>query len=241
MKAIVLAAGVGNRLKGVLDDVPKPMAKIGGKPILQHNIEWLKNSGVTDIYINLHHLPDIITGYFGDGSGFGIRITYSPEKNLLGTAGAVKKIARDYWKNAINEPFLVVYGDNVVSDFDLDRVTDFHKTRRGIGTICLYNKPEEVSKSGVVVLDEGGRIVRFVEKPLAGEIISTLVNTGVYVLEPPILEYIPENRPCDFGKDVFTAVLNAGKALHGLVLNTKLIAIDTPELFEKAVTPGVRK
>jgi NDP-sugar pyrophosphorylase family protein len=241
MKAVVLAAGVGNRLSGILNDIPKPMVQIGDKPILQHNIEWLRDSGVKDIYINLHHLPDVITGYFGDGLGFGVRITYSQEKDLLGTAGAVRKIATDYWDSTTDEPFLVVYGDNLVSDFDLDRITGYHKTKRGIGTLCLYNKPEEVSKSGVVVLDTKCRIERFVEKPSAGEIVSTLVNTGVYVFVPSINEYIPENRPCDFGKDVFPAVLIAGQALYGLVLNTKMIVIDTPELFKKVITSEVRK
>lgn len=235
MKAVVLAAGKGQRLKGVLDNVPKPMAKIAGKPILQHNLEWLRNSGITDIYVNLHHLSDCITRHFGDGSGWGVRITYSYEPQLLGTAGAVKKIAREFWKDKPDESFLVIYGDNLVSDFDLRRIIQFHSRKKGIATICLYRKPEEVSKSGVVTLDENCKITKFVEKPLAGRVASDLVNTGIYCLEPAILNYIPENSSCDFGKDVFGKVLNAGENLFGLVLDAELIAIDTPQLFEKLV------
>ena len=235
MKAVVLAAGKGQRLKGLLDNIPKPMAQIAGKPILQHNIEWLKNAGITDIYINLHHLPEMITRHFGDGSGWGIKITYSREPDLLGTAGAVKKIAGEYWKDNAVEPFLVVYGDNLVSDFDIARILSFHKQKNGIGTVCLYHKPEEVAKSGVAVIDEFCRIVKFVEKPVAGEIQGDLVNTGIYVLAPAVLKYIPANCCCDFAKDVFNQVLDVGEPLYGLVLKANLIAIDTPQLFHKLV------
>ena len=238
MKAVLLAAGIASRLKGIVDDIPKPMVPVAGKPILQHNIEWLKKFGVTDIYINLHHLPDCITRHFDDGSDRGVLIKYSYEPNLLGTAGAVKKIASDYWQDNLNEPFLVIYGDNLVSDFDLCRIISFHNRNRGIGTICLYRKPDEVAKSGVAVLDEHCRIIKFVEKPAPGEISGDLVNTGIYVLSPAILKYISDG-PCDFAKDVFSKVLDAGEPLYGLVLKANLIAIDTPGLFKKLVASEV--
>ncbi|MFH1371004.1 MAG: nucleotidyltransferase family protein [Planctomycetota bacterium] len=241
MKAVVLAAGKGQRLKGFIDNVPKPMVEIAGKPILRHNIEWLKSFGVTDIYINLHHLPVVITRHFGDGVGEGMRIKYSYEPNLLGTAGAVKKIASEFWQDKSDEPFLVIYGDNLVSDFDLNRIIIFHKQKQGTGTICLYRKPEEVAKSGVAVLDKNDRIVKFIEKPSMDEIPGDLVNTGIYCLEPAILKYIPENSPCDFGKDVFGRAIDDGAALYGLVFNANLVAIDTPQLFQKLVAPGAGK
>ncbi len=241
MKAVVLAAGKGERLKGLLDNIPKPMAQIAGKPILQHNIEWLKKSGVTDIYINLHHLPEVITSHFGDGADFGVAITYSREKTLLGTAGAVKKIASDYWKENSRESFLVVYGDNLLSEFDLERIIKFHSEKQGIGTICLYHKPEEVHKSGVALLDKNSRIICFVEKPASNQVTSDLVNTGIYVLEPKILKYIPKDTCCDFGKDVFGKVLDAGESLYGFLMDANLIAIDTPQLFEKIIASGNSK
>jgi len=240
MKAIILAAGKGQRLKGILDDIPKPMARIAGKPILEHNLEWLKSFGITDIYINLHHLPDVIISHFADGARLGLQITYSYEQDLLGTAGAVKKIAREFWGNNPAEPFLVVYGDNLVTDFDLGRVIRFHNEKQGIATMCLYRKPEEVSKSGVAVLDKDCRITRFVEKPSSGQIAGDLVNTGIYVLDPVILKYIPDGC-CDFGKDVFGKVLDSGQSLFGIVLNANLIAIDTPQLYEKHSVLGACK
>jgi NDP-sugar pyrophosphorylase family protein len=241
MKAIVLAAGKGERLKGILNNIPKPMAEIGGKPILQHNIEWLKKFGVNDIYVNLHHLPDCIKGHFGDGRGLDVKITYSHEQQLLGTAGAVKKIAREFWNGKNDEPFLVIYGDNLVSDFDLARIMAFHRQKQGIGMVCLCRKPEEVLKSGVALLDEDDRIVKFIEKPSAGQIISDLVNTGIYVFEPRVLGYITGDCCCDFGKDVFEKVINAHEKLFGLVLNARLFAIDTPVLYKKVVDSGARK
>ncbi|MBN2021097.1 MAG: nucleotidyltransferase family protein [Sedimentisphaerales bacterium] len=240
MKAILLAAGKAERLKGVLDCLPKPMVQIAGKPILEHNIEWLRSYGVTDVYINLHHLPEVIKRYFSNGIDRGVKITYSYEPALLGTAGAVKKIAHDCWNDNPFEPFIVVYGDNLVSDFNLNRIIQFHKRKKGIATICLYHRPEEVSKSGVAVLDEDHRIIAFVEKPSAGQIAGDLVNTGIYILEANILQYIPAGC-CDFGKDVFGRVLDSGESLYGIVLNANLVAIDTPQLYERVVDSGVLK
>lgn len=240
MKAVLLAAGIAQRLKGVVDNIPKPMVQIAGKPILQHNLKWLKKFGITDIYINIHHLPDVITSHFGDGTKWGVRITYSREQQLLGTAGAVKKIARDFWKDGPVEPFLVVYGDNLVTDFDLNRIIQFHNRKKGIAAICLYHKPEEVSKSGVAVLDQNCRITAFIEKPSAGQIAINLVNTGIYVLDPAILKYIPDGY-CDFGKDIFGRVLDADESLFGIVLKANLVAIDTPQLYEKLIVSGGRK
>lgn len=234
MKAIVLAAGRGQRLKGVIDKVPKPMLKIGHKPVLEQNIEWLRSFDVRDIYINLHHLPDVIRDYFGSGSGWDVKIRYSYEQTLLGTAGAVEKIASEQWPDDLSEPFIVVYGDNLLSDFNLDEIINFHKVKNGIGAICLYRN-DEVAQSGIAVIDSENKIVKFVEKPGPGETVSNLVNAGIYVFEPAILKYIPGNSFSDFGKDVFHKVIRAGENLYGIVLEGNLIAIDTPELLEKAM------
>lgn len=237
MKAIILAAGKGERLKGVIDNIPKPMIKVSGKAILEHNIEWLAGFGVRDIYINLHYLPDIIRGYFGNGDRWNIRITYSYEHQILGTAGAVRKIADDYWYNN-EEAFVIVYGDNLLSDFDLEQIVNFHKTKKGIGTICLYYK-DDVSQGGIAVMDKKNRIIKFIEKPDPDQVISNLVNTGIYIFEPGILEYIPKNCPYDFGKDLFHKVIKSDENLYGLVQNANLIAIDTPELLKKTIAKKV--
>jgi NDP-sugar pyrophosphorylase family protein len=233
MKAVLLAAGRGERIRDVVDTVPKPMIEISGKPILQQNVEWLVRFAVTDLYINLHHLPDVIEGHFGDGSKWDANIRYSYEERLLGTAGATRKIADDYW-GAVDKPFLVVYGDNLLSEFDLTAVLDFHQANRGIGTMCLYHR-DDVSQSGIAVLDESRRITRFIEKPGPAEAISHWVNAGIYVLEPEILKYIPEGQPYDFGRDVFPNVLAVGETLFGMVSDAHLIAVDTPELLTNAM------
>ena len=235
MKAVILAAGVGQRLSGLLDNIPKPMAQVAGKPILQHNIEWLRSFGVTDIYINLHHLPNVITHRFGDGAGWKVNITYSHEKTLLGTAGAVKKIARECWNNTLTDSFLVIYGDNLLSNFDLNQIISFHNRKAGLAMICLYRNPQQLAKSGVAVIDENCRIIKFVEKPSPGQISGDLINTGIYVLSPAILDYIPQDHCCDFAKDVFTKALDDNNSLYGMVSKSDLVAIDTPQLFKKHV------
>jgi NDP-sugar pyrophosphorylase family protein len=233
MKAIVLAAGKGERIRGVVSGVPKPMIAINGKPILQQNVEWLARFGVTDLYVNLHHLPDVIRDHFGDGRDWGVRITYSYEETLLGTAGAVRKIADDYW-GSVTEPFLVVYGDNLLAEFDLQAVLDFHHAKRGDGTVCFHWK-DDVSQSGIAEVDEDGRILRFIEKPRPDQVVDHWVNAGIYVLEPDVLQHVPLGRACDFAKDVFPAMLERERTLYGIRIDAPLVAVDTPDMLAKAM------
>jgi NDP-sugar pyrophosphorylase family protein len=121
MKAIILAAGKCKRLKGTVDNIPKPMIRIKGEPILEHNVEWLKRFGIKEIYINLHHFPDAIKNYFGDGKKMGVKIRYSYEPKLLGTAGGVRRIIDKYWNSEDTDTFLVIYGDNFL-DFNLNKI-----------------------------------------------------------------------------------------------------------------------
>lgn len=233
MRAIVLAAGKGERLKGITMSLPKPMIKVNGKPIIEHTIEWLKSYGIEEIYINLHHIPQKIVKHFGNGSKFGVRITYSFENELLGTAGAVKKIADEYFIQLRSElePFLVVYGDNLY-DYSLLEIINFHKIKKGIATIALYEK-EDVSQSGIVLLDNDSKIMTFIEKPK--QAISNLVNTGTYILEPSVLNYIPPNKMVDFGKDVFPEMIRKKESIYGLIVKGNLIAIDTLDLLRKVI------
>lgn len=236
MKAILLAAGKGERLRSILKTIPKPMVKVYGKPILEHNIEWLKSYGITDLYINLHFLPEKIRNYFNNGRKWGVKINYSYEPELLGTAGAVKKIARELWgwesKNFSSDmgTFLVVYGDNLLK-YNLKEIIDFHFQKKGIATIVLYEK-DDVSQSGIAVLSDKGRIIKFIEKPKAEDAISNLVNTGIYVLNSEILSYIPDEGFTDFGNDIFPAIIKGRGDLYGFISKGSLIAIDTPELYK---------
>jgi len=231
MKAIILAAGKGERLRGILNNIPKPMVEINGKPILEHNILLLKRYGITDIYINLHHQPDVIRKHFGNGEKYGVNIKYSYEETLLGTAGAVRKIADDYWNR--KEFFILLYGDNLYQ-YDLQEIINFHMRKKGIATIAVYEK-DSVSQSGIVVLDKDNRILKFREKPKPEEVISNLVNTGIYILEPDVLTYILPGKTLDFGKDVFPELIEKGEDIFGVMIRGNLIAIDTPELLKEAL------
>jgi mannose-1-phosphate guanylyltransferase/phosphomannomutase len=234
MKAIVLAAGKGERIRSVIDGIPKPMVPLDGQPILESNILWLKKHGVTDLYMNLHYAPEKIKEYFGGGEQWGVNITYSYEETLLGTAGAARKIADDLWDKP--ERFLLIYGDSRY-EYDLDEIIRFHLAKQGVATIAIYRK-DEVATSGIVLLDDDNRVTEFIEKPRPHEEISNLVNTGIYVLEPEILDYIPPGQSLDFGKDVFPSMVSANEKIFGIIVEGKLTAIDTPALYEQAVTPG---
>jgi len=231
MKAIILAAGKGERLRGTLNNIPKPMVKINGKPILEHNILLLERYGITDIYINLHHQPNVIREHFGDGKKYGVNIKYSYEETLLGTAGAVRKIADEYWNR--KECFILLYGDNLYQ-YDLREIINFHMRKKSIATIAVYEK-DNVSQSGIVVLDKDNKILKFIEKPKPEELVSNLVNTGIYVLHPKVLNYIPLGKILDFGKDVFPEMIQKGENVFGLIVAGNLIAIDTPELLKEAL------
>ena len=234
MKAIILAAGKGERLYEITRNTPKPMVRIGGKPVLEQNIEWLLSYGIKDIYINLHHLSDDIRNYFRDGSDWGIKITYSYEPELLGTAGAVRKIADECWGgNTKNQPFLVIYGDNLF-EYDLQEIINFHRRKKGVATIALYEK-DDVSQVGIALLNKEGRVTKFVEKPGPEEIFSHLVNTGIYVLEAKVLDYIPSGKTVDFGRDLFPEMLKHSETIFGIIVTGKLTAIDTPELLKEAL------
>ena len=253
MRAIVLAAGKGERLKEITFTIPKPMIKIMGKPVLEHNINWLNRYGIKDIYINLHHLPDVIKDYFKDGSKWGLNITYSYEPELIGTAGAVKKIIEEYWQLQVNNisssitykklddskkhnmksAFLVIYGDNLF-EYDLKKIIDFHNRKKGVATIAVYEK-DDVSQSGIVLLGRDDRILRFIEKPNPEEGISHLVNTGLYVLEPEVLKYIPSDKKVDFGKDIFPEMIQNGENIFGVIVKGDLTAIDTPGLLKETL------
>jgi NDP-sugar pyrophosphorylase family protein len=200
------------------------MVPVNGKPIVEHNIEWLGKFGIQEIILNLHHLPTVITDYFGDGSRWGIKITYSFEKNSLGTAGGVKNVA-----NFFDGPFLVWYGDNL-STCDLEKFTNFHLEKGGMASIALFHR-ENVLASGIVGLDDQDRIIRFLEKPRPEQVFSHWVNAGILVLEPSVLDSIPIKGAPDFSKDIFPALIDSGRNLYGYRMSPseKLWWIDTPE------------
>lgn len=227
MKAMVLAAGVGSRLGHITADIPKPMAPVGGKPVMEHIINLLRLYGIRDIIANLHYLPEKIMDHFGDGSGHGIRLTYSVEETLLGTAGGVKN---NQW--FLDETFLVISGD-ALTDINLASFLNFHREKKALATIAL-KEVADVEQFGVVITDETGRIRSFQEKPKKEEALSNLVNTGIYIFEPEIFDLIPERQFYDFGRNLFPLLVEKGMPFYGYPMEGYWCDIGTVDTYEKA-------
>lgn len=231
MKAMILAAGQGTRLRPLTDRIPKPMVLVAGKPILEHNLELIAHHGVHEVVINLHHQPHIITEYFEKGSRWDVDITYSFEPELLGTAGAVKRVQEQF-----DSTFLVLYGDNLTT-CDLSQLVAFHRAKGGIATIALHYR-DNPSASGIADLNEQDRITRFVERPKPDQLFSHWVSAGILVLEPEMLDAIPDGTASDFGGDLFPSLLARGEAIYGyrMSLGEDLWWIDTPEDLHRVKT-----
>lgn len=227
-KAMILAAGGGTRLRPLTESIPKCMVPLGGKPLLEHTIEWLRQHGVIELVVNLCHLPDVVMNHFGDGSQWGVHITYSLERKPLGTAGGVRNVA-DFF----DDPFFVWYGDNL-STCDVTRLYAFHHAKGGVATIALHYR-EDPTASGIVGLDENDRITRFLEKPRPDQVFSHWVSAGILVLEPQVIEAIPSEEASDFGRDVFPALVAQGDSLYGYRMSPGegLWWIDTPEDLQR--------
>jgi len=228
MKAFILAAGLGTRLRSLGLEVPKVMVPIGGKPLLEHHLELFKRQGIRELIVNVHHLPEQITKYFGDGTRFGVKITYSQEPELLGTAGAVKKMEQELRDGA----FIVFYGDNLVR-VDFKPLVVFHQARHAMATVALFASPEPWT-GGVVEMDLNGRVVRFVEKPDPKQVSTNLISAGIFVVEPQVLSVIPAGRFYDFGKDVFPKLLTEGQPVYAMKPEAYIQDIGTPERLAKA-------
>lgn len=232
MKAMVLAAGAGTRLRPLTDAIPKPMLPIGGEPLLVHLLRWLKRYGVGDVALNLHHLPEVIQEALGDGSRLGLNLIYSFEPELLGTAGAVKKLEAFF-----DQPFVVVYGD-LLLDGDLAALIDYHRSRRALVTLGLKHTDDPQSQ-GMIACDSAGRVLRFVEKPARWDEVQRTANAGVYIVEPSVLQYIPADRPSDWGHDMFPLLIAQGVPLYAQLLEGTVIDIGTPAVYEQIKERGL--
>jgi mannose-1-phosphate guanylyltransferase len=229
VKAMILAGGLSTRLYPLTKQVPKPLVPVAGVPNAALLLRYLREYGFDEIAINVHYLADAIVAALGDGSRYGVRLHYSHEAELLGSAGGVKKIESFFGA----EPFVVI-GCDEVTDMPLDRIVRFHRERDAIATIGL-TECDEVDQYGVVVLGERGKIVGFQEKPAKGTELSKLANTGVYVFSPAIFERIPPHEFYDFGKQVFPALQAAGEAFYGYDAGGAYWAdIGTPNEYRRA-------
>ncbi|MBO9531541.1 MAG: NDP-sugar synthase [Solirubrobacteraceae bacterium] len=195
MKAMVLAAGLGTRLRPLTYELPKPMVPVVDRPVMAHIVDLLKSQGITDVIANLHYFPDTIRDYFGD------EITYRYEPELLGTAGGVRN-CRDFFGD---EPFLVISGD-ALTDLDVGALRATHDRLGGVATLTVKQVPD-TREFGVVITDENDRILGFQEKPAPEEAKSDLGNCGIYLFSPEIFDYYPEADPVDWAFDIFPTLL----------------------------------
>jgi len=226
MKALVLAAGQGTRLGTLTTNIPKPMLPVGDKPLLEHIIELLRQHGIVDIAVNLHHKPDAILRHFGSGEAWGARLRYSYEATLLGSAGtALRHLA---WVHP--DPFLVYYGD-VYSDVNLTDLMEHHRDSHAAATIAV-NEIDDPTRCGIVEFDAEYRVQHFVEKPAADQVFSRWSNSGIYVLNPEVLHFV-RDIPSDFGHDIFPRLLESGLNIQAHPINGTLIDIGTPENYQR--------
>lgn len=202
LSAMVLAAGLGTRLRPLTFELPKPMVPLLDRPAMAHTVDLLHRHGIDRIVANLHYFPDTIRDYFGD------ELEYFLEEELLGTAGGVRN-AREFFGD---DPFLVISGD-ALTDLDVTRLLERHQSAGGVATLCV-TKVSDTSEYGVVIHDADGRIQGFQEKPHPDEALSDLANCGMYLFSPEIFDYFPDTPFVDFATDVFPRLLEAGVPFH---------------------------
>ncbi|HEY0866702.1 MAG TPA: sugar phosphate nucleotidyltransferase, partial [Fimbriimonas sp.] len=207
-----MAGGEGSRLRPVTTNRPKPLVPVCNQPIMEHIVTLLKRHGIDEVVATLYYLGDEIQGHFGDGSDFGVKMHYSVETIPLGTAGSVKK-AEDRLRDGT---FLIVSGD-ALTDCDLTKALEFHRRKRSLATLILYRVPSPL-EFGVVITDDEDRVVRFLEKPSWSEVFSDTVNTGMYILEPEIFDYMDPDTAYDWSSDIFPRLLAEGKPMYGYVM-----------------------
>jgi len=216
MKAVILCAGKGERLIPLTNKIPKSMILINNKPILEYLILLCKKHGINEIFVSTSYMSEVIKNYFGDGSKWDVKIKYSVEKEdeLPGTAGAIKK-----FRQFLDETFFVIYGDNI-TNLNLTKMLDFHHSKKGLGTIFVYREPlvDEKSTPAIVAVDSSSQIFDLIERPIASdkERLEKItpdqkyMNSGIYVLEPRIFNFIPK-KPSDFMVDIFPESMKSKK------------------------------
>jgi mannose-1-phosphate guanylyltransferase len=225
-KALVLAGGIGTRLKPITHEIPKPLVPLHDKPIIQHTLDLLKKYGIKDVILSVGYRREKIKEYFGNGKRFGLNITYIEEDEPLGTGGPLR-LAKEF----LTETFVMCNGDEL-KNIDLFDMYMFHKERGGKATIALTTV-EDPSTFGVAKMD-GNKIVQFVEKPKRGTEPSKLINSGLYILEPEVIDYVPKKGKSMMEIDVFPKIAREGK-LFGYPFSGQWFDTGTLERYEKAI------
>lgn len=226
MIAVIIAGGKGMRMGGLTQIIPKPMLHVAGKPILDHQITFLKNNGIENIFILLGYLGHVIKNYFGDGKAFGVNIKYFLENKPLGTAGCVKIL-----EGKIRDDFLVLYGD-LMLDVKIADFIAFHRAKRGSGTLVVHPN-DHPCDSDLVVMDDDSRIIDFLPKDQKPQYYANLVSAAIYILSPLVFKYIPEGISSDFVRDVFPLMLRDSEKLYGYKTAEYIKDMGTVDRLEK--------
>jgi NDP-sugar pyrophosphorylase family protein len=234
MKAIVLCAGYGTRLGDLTREIPKPMLRLGERPLVEYTVRHLVRQGFDSIAMNLSFMPDVIPAYFGDGARWGARLCYFQEVELLGTAGGVKNMADFVGDDAV----LVHYGD-VLTNQDFSPMLQFHEQHRAIATLLVHQRARSNS---AIDVDPEGRIVRFLERPTEEQrrtVSSPWVFSGVAICTAELIGAIPPSPPCDLPRDVFTSLVETGR-LFAFPLSGDRCAVDSPERLDEARAAAIQ-
>jgi len=221
MKAVILAGGLGTRLRPLTNKKPKPMLPLDKKPLLEHLIKWIKKNGIKDIVLCVSYLHETIEKYFEDGSKFGVKIEYAVSKKPLATAGQLKTAQK-----FIDDTFVCVYGDSIF-DFNLKNMISEHKKKKSFVTMGLYEYKTHL-KYGVIDTKNNGKVSAWNEKPE----IKVKINMGCYVMEPKILNFIPKNKP--YGMDnVIKKVISKRKTINSILVKNGFIDVGDKKTYEK--------
>ena len=225
MKAILLAGGQGRRLRSITGKLPKPMVPLVGVPVLDRLLELLRRNGFTDVCMTLCYRPEVIQEHCGDGSGYGVHLRYRIETEPRGTAGAVRACSDFYGR----DDFLVISGDAACS-FDLLQLYRQHQSSGAAVTVALYPDAEPL-QYGLVLQDRQGYVRHFIEKPDWPHVVTDLVNTGIYIVSPRAMTYVPEDTPFDFANDLFPLLLAADEPILGVPMDGYWCDIGTPRAY----------
>lgn len=227
MQAVIMAGGEGSRLRPLTGNMPKPMLPVANRPLMEHIILLLRKHGITDVVATVQFLSSVIRNYFSDGSDLGVSLAYATEDVPLGTAGSVYAS-----QDLLSGTFLVISGD-ALTDLDLTEVVEFHRSRGSAATLVLKRMKDPL-EFGIVMTDESGRIERFLEKPTWGQVFTDTINTGIYVLEPEVLDLIPPDQPYDFSSELFPLMLDKGLPLYGFVTDGYWTDVGNTDAFLQA-------
>ena len=221
MKVVILAGGLGTRLRPLTNKKPKPMLPLGKKPLLEHLIKWIRKNGVKEIVLCVSYLHKIIEDYFEDGQRFGVKIEYAVSRKPLATAGQLKTAQK-----FIDGTFVCVYGDSIF-DFNLKNMINEHKKKKSFITMSLYEYKTNI-KYGVIDTKNNGKVLAWNEKPE----IKSKINMGCYIMEPNILDFIPKNKPYEMD-DVIKKAISRHKSVNSILVKNGFIDVGDKKTYEK--------